>query len=74
MLAAVSFNPLWSMSVIATGLPWPASRRARLRPMPDAAPLITAVRPLMVRLALVNVAPQCSRASVTSGVINDHVK
>ena len=58
MLASVSFNPLIDVGdrhrAAVSGEPY----RARLRPMPDAAPLITAVRPLIVRLDLGNVAPR----------------
>ena len=36
------------MSVMATGQPWVESRCARARPMPDAAPEMTTVRPLIV--------------------------
>src|SRR5215472_12858962 len=42
---AVSFSPVSSMSAMATGEPARDSRRARLRPMPEAAPVITAGRP-----------------------------
>src|SRR5579875_1015869 len=43
--AAVSFKPVSSMSLSATGQPCPDRRRARLRPMPEAAPLMTTVLP-----------------------------
>ena len=42
---AVSFSPASSMSAMATGEPSPDSRRARLRPMPEAAPVIITGRP-----------------------------
>ena len=42
---AVSFSPASSMSAMATGEPRPDSRRARLRPMPEAAPVIITGRP-----------------------------
>jgi hypothetical protein len=37
------------MSAMATGQLCAESRCARARPMPDAAPVMTAVRPLIVR-------------------------
>ena len=47
MLASVSLRPRSSTSAIATGQPWAESRCARARPMPDAAPVMTTVWPLM---------------------------
>src|SRR4029077_4892332 len=45
---AVSFRPVSSISAIATGEPDRDSRWARLRPMPEAAPVITTGRPAMI--------------------------
>ena len=45
--ASVSFSPPSSTSAMATGQPCAESRCARARPMPDAAPVMTTVRPLM---------------------------
>jgi hypothetical protein len=44
---AVSFRPASSMSAMATGAPVRDSSRARLRPMPEAAPVIIAGWPAM---------------------------
>ena len=44
---AVSFSPASSMSAMATGAPVRDSSRARLRPMPEAAPVIIAGWPAM---------------------------
>ena len=46
---AVSFTPVSLTSAMATGEPDRDSRCARLRPMPEAAPVITTGRPLIVR-------------------------
>ena len=45
IVAAVSCRPSSFQSQIATGQPWRASRCASARPMPEPAPLMTAVRP-----------------------------
>src|SRR6476619_2644097 len=47
--ASVSLRPFSSMSAIATGQLCAESRCPRARPMPDAAPVMTTARPLIVR-------------------------
>src|SRR3954447_16606280 len=42
---AVSSRPRSWASAMATGQPWPERRTARARPIPEAAPVMTAVRP-----------------------------
>jgi hypothetical protein len=45
---AVSFKPASSMSAMATGEPDLDNRWARLRPIPEAAPVIITGRPVIV--------------------------
>jgi hypothetical protein len=61
--SAVSLSPDSSRSAIATGEPSWDSRRARLRPMPEAAPVIIADRPAIV-LRLPGIAAPCRPRSL----------
>src|SRR5437763_8321927 len=60
---AVSFSPASSMSAMAAGEPRPDSRRARLRPMPEAAPVIITGRPASGLTGFPASGPNCLPAS-----------
>src|SRR3984885_13063881 len=64
---AVSFRPVSSTSAMATGAPDRDSRRARLRPMPEAAPVIIAGLPAMILRFLAIGAPYRGGVDPVSG-------
>src|SRR4051794_23639526 len=69
--ASVSLRPFSSISAIATGQLCAESRCARARPMPDAAPVMTTVRPLMILLLMPRLllAPVLARSSLRSSLV-----